>query len=362
MTGILLQVVVALSVVATSAAQNSSSNVNDDPAQPLFPESFADPAFVKDPKTNYFWAFSTRQCASNWTASPPNVWAPDVVLIEILRSPFDNLTNKPGYVMYYSASSSQESNMHCVGTAYSRQPQGPYEASPKPLVCPLDQGGAIDPNGFRDPATGKQYVTYKVDANSIGSGGACGNSVVNPKQKATPIRIQEVDSTDGTTLIGNYVEIENAIFPKMSPTSRRPVSSLGCFSDPSYTVKYATNMNGILHGANNTNGPAVSHYDRGLAPLLTTGDYVLVAPGGFYAGPGGVNAIWHSTNTSLPGSPRQLHKARLNVTGTTVSFMENTTGLHGGSSNTSNSTSSPTSASLSGSATTTGSGEYINVI
>ncbi|KIL63491.1 glycoside hydrolase family 43 protein [Amanita muscaria Koide BX008] len=310
MTGILLQLVVTLSVVATSAAQNSSSNVNDDPAQPLFPESFADPAFVKDPKTNYFWAFSTSGPKANvqvtlstddfntftfrngtdalphpgnWTASPPDVWAPDVVLIENLRSPFDNLTNKPGYVMYYSANSSQKSNMHC--------------ASPKPLVCPLDQGGAIDPSGFRDPATGKQYVTYKVDANSIGSGGACGNSVVNPKQKATPIRIQEVDSTDGTTLIGNYVEIENAIFPE----------------DVAYVE----------------------------APSLLSVPWLHR----LLLGPELYGEIRHQFSPTVAQGPLECHWHD-------CQFYGNTTGLHGGSSNTSTSTSS-TSASL---ATTTGSG------
>ncbi|KAM6493596.1 Glycosyl hydrolase, five-bladed beta-propellor domain containing protein [Amanita muscaria] len=351
-----------LSSVATSAQNNPSSN--DEPAQPVFPETFADPAFVRDPKTNYFWAFSTSEQnvnvqvalstdnfntfafqkgmdalphTGNWTASNPQVWAPDVVHFDNLRSPFDGLKNEPGYVMYYSARSSQNSNLHCVGTAYSRQPQGPYKASPKPLVCPLDQGGAIDPNGFRDPATGKQYVLYKVDGSAIGSGGLCGNS--NPNQKPTPIRIQEVNHADGATLIGDYVEIANGIFPEdvacveapslLSIPNKNALNgytyilffSSGCYSDPSYDVKYATSITGILHSAVNTNGPAVSHYDRAPAPLLATGDYGLVAPGGLYAGPGGVNAIWHSTNTSLPGLVRQLHKARLNVNGITVTLV-----------------------------------------
>ncbi|KAM6492385.1 hypothetical protein JOM56_012109 [Amanita muscaria] len=68
MTGILLQLVVTLSVVATSAAQNSSSNVNDDPAQPLFPESFTDSAFAKAKAS--MRAFLTVE---QYSSAPPGI-------------------------------------------------------------------------------------------------------------------------------------------------------------------------------------------------------------------------------------------------------------------------------------------------
>lgn len=46
------------------------------------------------------------------------------------------------------------------------------------MICPLSQGGAIDASGYDD--NGQRYVVYKVDGNSIGHGGACGNDGRQP--------------------------------------------------------------------------------------------------------------------------------------------------------------------------------------
>jgi hypothetical protein len=140
--------------------------------------------------------------------------------------------------MYFSASTVNGSGLHCVGAATSPAPEGPYTALGHPLACPLAQGGAIDSSSFvdwevkgpgwgysstykknmivaeakswTDPKWwgggngGRRYMLYKIDGNTKGHGGPCGNTV-EPIQP-TPIMLQEVKS-DGTTLVGDPVAI-----------------------------------------------------------------------------------------------------------------------------------------------------------
>jgi len=120
--------------------------------------------------------------------------------------------------MYFSASALVSSTHHCVGAALSNSITGPYIPQAQPLACPLAQGGAIDAAGFKDWVDkgagwggnngwgyqtgvngwqephnswnnsqwcrggkgGNRYVVYKVDGNSIGHGGPCGNTGTSP--------------------------------------------------------------------------------------------------------------------------------------------------------------------------------------
>jgi beta-xylosidase len=93
-----------------------------------------------------------------------NVWAPDVRKIGNT------------YVLYYAATDARQTVQHCVGAATADNILGPYTDQASPIACPLSQGGAIDPSGFTD-ADGTYYVVYKIDGNSIGHGGSCGNTV-----------------------------------------------------------------------------------------------------------------------------------------------------------------------------------------
>ncbi|CAP72860.1 uncharacterized protein PODANS_2_2920 [Podospora anserina S mat+] len=108
--------------------------------------------------------------------------------------------------MYYSGQlSGNNSAYHCIGAAKSTSSvTGPYTPLSQPIACPLSQGGAIDPAGFLDPLTGKRYLVYKVDGNSLGNGGSCGNSVA--PQVPTPIVLQPV-ADDGITFVGERVTI-----------------------------------------------------------------------------------------------------------------------------------------------------------
>lgn len=105
--------------------------------------------------------------------SAPNTWAPDV-----------NQLSDGSFVMYFSASTTTDTTKHCVGAATSKTVTGPYTATASTaLICPLSQGGAIDASGYDD--NGKRYIVYKVDGNSIGHGGACGNDGMTCKPVVT---------------------------------------------------------------------------------------------------------------------------------------------------------------------------------
>ena len=70
------------------------------------------------------------------------------------------------------------------------------------------EGGAIDPSGFRDPVTGKRYLVWKVDGNTLMAGGPCGNEPpAGQKRAPTPIRIPEVSSSNGFMFLGHSVQI-----------------------------------------------------------------------------------------------------------------------------------------------------------
>ena len=107
--------------------------------------------------------------------------------------------------MYYAASLASDPRFHCVGVATSSFPTGPYTPAANPSFCDTSIGGAIDPTITMDPSSGSMYVAYKVDGNSIGNGGACGNTVA--PIVSTPIVLQEISADDGVALVGGGVEI-----------------------------------------------------------------------------------------------------------------------------------------------------------
>ncbi|KAK1760631.1 family 43 glycosyl hydrolase [Echria macrotheca] len=259
----------------------------------LLNTDFPDPTIVHDPSSQKWYAFATAssnkniQAASAPSPSGPwtlfgsdvlpdtgawttgrNSWAPDVRVIV------------PGsrYVMYYSGEIiSSSKTYHCVGVAVASSILGPYIPDTKPFACPLARGGAIDPSGYFDRKSGERYVVYKVDGNAIGHGGYCGNGVA--PYASTPIMLQRVDASDGTTALGDPVEILDREQEADGPLVEAPdlfrtengtyvlLYSNQCWDSPGYTVSYATS---------DTVG---GHYvKRGV--LLGTGDWELTAPGG----------------------------------------------------------------------------------
>ena len=180
------------------------------------------------------------------------------------------------YVMYYCGEAKAKINHHCVGTAISDSPTGPFVPSNTPLSCRLDQGGSIDPAGFKD-SDGSRYVVFKVDGNSIGHGGDCNNGV--EPLVPTPIMLQKV-AADGVTPLGDAVQIlDRNTADGDGPLVEAPslvlkdgiyylFYSTHCFTDPTYDVRWAT--------ATSITGP----YQKTNVELLKNGEYGLTSPGG----------------------------------------------------------------------------------
>ncbi len=106
-------------------------------------------------------------------AEPGETWAPSVV--------YDGTEND--FVMYYTATESQSPGYQCIGaaTAPANSPLGPYQPSPRPVVCQDGSawgaptimgssalGGSIDPDLFHDNS-GNWWLLWKSDGNRVGS-------------------------------------------------------------------------------------------------------------------------------------------------------------------------------------------------
>lgn len=200
-------------------------------------------------------------------------------------------------MMYYTDALVRRPASHCLGVATSQTIMGPYTPLEQPWACPDPNtiGGAIDPDGFFDVSTGKRYVTYKVDGNSIGHGGSCNNAIA--PQVPTPIMLQEV-GPDGITNIGGPIQIldrDDSDGPLIeAPALHRSEEGIyflffssNCFTTPLYDTSYAT--------ATNIAGP----YTKTSRPLLITGDGPeLVGPGGLDVVHGGQMVLFHGTMTA----------------------------------------------------------------
>jgi len=215
------------------------------------------------------------------------------------------------FVLYYSASNSATPGHHCIGTATSKSVTGPFTPNAAQLACPTDQGGAIDASGFHD-TDGTRYVVYKIDGNSLGHGGTCGNT--NDPVVDTPIMVQTVGS-DAVTPQGGpstLLHLDPADGPDIeAPSLTRSADgtyflffSSNCYSTPQYDVSYATS-------SSPTGGFAKSG-----APLYQTGNDGLTGPGGADADADATHVLFHGLLAD--GQRRGLYAATVGISGTTV--------------------------------------------
>lgn len=104
------------------------------------------------------WTVSDRDALPtlpSW-ALPGKTWAPDV-------SEFS-----PGHYVMYFVAADAATRRQCIGVATSSNPEGPFVAvGDSALLCPEDQGGAIDPSTFVD-TDGTRYLVWKNDGNCCG--------------------------------------------------------------------------------------------------------------------------------------------------------------------------------------------------
>ena len=311
---------------------------------PVITANFPDPGFVYTQGTYY--AFGTNNGKQNiplatsadfntWTVTGQDalptiptwstgaIWAPDVIQLVSSSSRsacWPACTNSEqadgSFVIYFSAATTQDPSKHCVGVATSSNPAGPYAPSNTPFACPLDQGGAIDSAGYIND-DGSVYVVYKIDGNSLGGGGVCGNG---DGSHATPIMLQQVSPSDGITLIGGPTQVLDR-GPYDGPLIEAPslVKSNGvyflffssnCYNGPSYDTSYAT--------ATDIAGP----YTKSSAPLLTTGGDGgrLNSPGGTTVSKDGTKILFHADQNPSDASIRQMWTADIQISGTTVTI------------------------------------------
>lgn len=218
-------------------------------------------------------------------ASQPKVWAPDVFELD-----------DGSFMMYFSATTNTDGDgrFHCIGAARSSNIKGPYDSvSNDPIVCPTNEGGAIDASAFRD-ADGTRYILYKIDGNSIGNGGACNN--MDLPQRDTWLVIHQVAS-DGHTLVGPEHRILNRDEAD-GPLIEGP--SLVRYPGPKYVLHFSSQC---YINANYTSSYAVSDqidggYQKSKFPLLFSG-----SPPNTW-GPGHGDVDWDGQHMAFHGYAR----------------------------------------------------------
>jgi beta-xylosidase len=167
--------VAGLVVASVAPAQAASGTFS----APVYAGDFADATVVLVNGT--YWAYSTGSAGRNlqamsstdlhtWTgptdplpmlpswASSGRTWAPGVVQVGTTM------------VMYYAVHD-VSLNEQCISVATSPNPGVAFkDTSTGPLICQTADGGSIDPNPYFDPTSGRSYLLWKSDDNSLGAG------------------------------------------------------------------------------------------------------------------------------------------------------------------------------------------------
>jgi beta-xylosidase len=195
-------------------------------------------------------------------ASRGRTWAPEVSVVG------------GRYLMFFTAEH-WPSGRQCVGVAVASNPEGPYDsASPKPLVCPLEDGGAIDASAFVDDDNAA-YLLYKTDGNCCG--------------RPTRIELSRL-SADGTALVGGVRELIRQTQPWEGKLVEAPTLlkrdgryvlfySANDYAGSRYAIGYAT-AEAIGGPYAKADGPFLSTEGSGFAWLGPGGQDVAIAPDG----------------------------------------------------------------------------------
>jgi len=189
---------------------------------------------------------------------PGKTWAPEVTQVE------------PGrYVLYFTATNFQPTSQ-CIGVAVSDSPEGPFEVvGDQMLVCPTEEGGAIDASTFRAD-DGSLHLLWKNDGNCCG---------LDTWLYRTPL------SADGTQLAGEHVRLIKQDQPWEGDLVEAPTL---VERDGTFTLMYSANSYGGAEytigyaQAPSLDGPWAKHPE----PLLQTTEL-----GGIYVGPGGQDVV-----------------------------------------------------------------------
>ncbi len=191
-------------------------------------------------------------------ASRGRTWAPDV-----------SARAGGGYILYFVAAHTA-SDRQCIGAATSANVTGPYVAvEGDPLVCTLDEGGAIDPAVFTDD-DGSRYLIWKNDGN------CCAMDTWMQLAALT---------ADGTALAGPTTKLFKQSEAWEGQLVEAPVMVK---RDGRYVLFYSANDYGTDQYAVGVASSAeiTGPYVKQSEPLLTT-----ESSGGRYLGPGGQDIL-----------------------------------------------------------------------
>jgi beta-xylosidase len=204
------------------------------------------------------------------------------------------------FVLYYVARY-VDGGRQCISYALGDDPLGPFtDSNPAPFICPLMEGGAIDPEPFVN-SDGSLYLLWKNDGN------CCGQPVYLYAQRL---------SEDGTQLAGKPQRLIAYDQAWEEPLIENPsmvlhdgqytlIYSANRYQDRTYAVGYAA--------CESATGPCVKPQE---GPVLASqGDEV--GPGGasfFRAADGELWIAYHAWTepfVGYPGGQRSLHLARV---------------------------------------------------
>jgi len=261
-------------------AAASSSPAGQEDAHPAVDQDFPDPDILEVDGTYYAYAtnansrnvqVATSTDLASWTVLdtdalsklpswviPGKTWAPEVTQFG------------PDQFVMYTTATNFEPTLQCIGVATATSPEGPFEmAGDRMLVCPADEGGAIDASTFTDD-DGSRYLLWKNDGNCCGFDTWIYLAPLTDDGltfSGKPTRLVKQDQE----WEGNLVEAPTLV--KRDGTYTLLYSS-NDYGGEEYKIGYAT--------AESVTGP----YTKGEEPLFTTDD-----SDGRYVGPGGQDVV-----------------------------------------------------------------------
>ncbi|MET0725377.1 MAG: glycoside hydrolase family 43 protein [Leifsonia sp.] len=271
---------VALSGCSAGSSSDPAAPPSEEPATFVIDQDFPDPDVLAVDGGYIAYAtnspgLNVQSATSNdletWTvstddmlprlpawATPGRTWAPDV-----------SETPGGGYIMYVTAEDAA-TGKQCIGVATSATAAGPFEPQGTvPIVCPFDDGGAIDPATFTD-ADGARYLLWKNDGN------CCGLD--------TWIQLSRL-SDDGLSVVGEPTKLIKQTEPWEGALVEAPTL---VEHDGTYVLLYSANNYGddsYAIGVATAPTPA-GPYTKEPAPLLSSG-----SSEGLYVGPGGQDVV-----------------------------------------------------------------------
>lgn len=262
------------------SAESSSPTGGEADGNPVIDQDFPDPDVLEVDGTYYAYAtngnarnvqVATSTDLASWEVLgtdalpklpswviPGKTWAPEVTQF-----------GPDSFVMYTTTTNFQPT-LQCIAAATADSPEGPFEvAGDAMLVCPEDEGGAIDASTFTDD-DGTRYLLWKNDGNCCGLDTWLYLAPLSDDGLALagkPTRLVKQDQE----WEGNLVEAPTLVKRNGTYTL---LYSCNDYGGDQYKMGYAT--------ADAVTGP----YTKGEEPLLTTD-----ASDGRYVGPGGQDVV-----------------------------------------------------------------------